>query len=148
MKIVLLSPNCSKCRELLDNSLFRQFVSELLKDDGVIAIGDESYIYGFDYTDKNIYFNRIGYETPSVLDLDSFDISAIGDFTVNNFVSFLKKMPRYYRPRKSEDQSEEKGRKRSSSRSGSRSEFVARKKLKKEIKKASSNCVNDVCVEV
>ena len=135
----------------MDTSLFRQFMSELLKDDGFIAVGDEAYIYGFDYTDKNIYFDRIGYETPSVIDLDKFDIAAFGSFDIAAFVTYLRKLPRYYRFKESSSGSTSKkrsSRKSSNSSSSNISEFVARKKLKKDIKKASSGCVDDVCVEV
>jgi hypothetical protein len=129
------------------NSLFRQFVKE-----SEIVVGDESYIYGFDYTDRNIYFGGVGYETPSVLDIEGFNVRSIPEFTLKDFVAFVRKLPRYYRA-SSKESSEESSSSRSSSSRKSRSrsrysEFVSRKQLKRDVKKAASGCVDDVCVEV
>jgi len=110
MRFVLISPDCHKCREMLErNSLFRQFVKE-----SEIVVGDESYIYGFDYTDRNIYFGGVGYETPSVLDIEGFNVRSIPEFTLKDFVAFVRKLPRYYRA-SSKESSEESSSSRSSS---------------------------------
>ena len=147
MKIVLVSPNCSKCKELLErNSVFRQFITEVNSGKGMIASGSEAYLYGFDYSDSNIFFGRVGFNTPSVLDLDSFEVVALSDFSVRDFVAFLKKMPRYYRGknRGEKDEGEE-----SSGRSRrKRNEFVERKQLKKDMKVFLEGCEGDVCREV
>jgi hypothetical protein len=110
----------------------------------MIAVGDEAYLYGFDYTFSNIFFGRVSYETPSVMDLNTFDIVSIPEFTVKDFVAMLRKLPRV-RTRKSESEEEKEARSR---RSGKRNEFVERKQLKKQIKKAMEGCLGDVCVEV
>jgi len=143
LKVLLISKHCSKCNELLQTSLFRQFVSEVLKE-GFVVSGEEAYVFGFDYTDKNIYFDRVGYETPSVMDTAMFDIVGIGEFSVRDFVALLKKLPRRVRSSGGSGEEEESGaRKR-----GRRSNFVKRKQLKKELKRASEGCLGDVCVEV
>jgi hypothetical protein len=153
MKIVLISPSCSKCRELLErNAVFRQFISEVNHGKGMIVVGEEAYLYGFDYTFSNIFFGRVSYETPSVIDLDTFDIVAVPEFSVKDFVAMLKKLPRVRISGKSEGV-EETGSSRSGRRSSRRgktgyNEFVARKQLKKDLKKIESGCVGDVCVEV
>jgi len=146
VKIVLISPDCSKCKELLErNSVFRQFVSEVNSGKGMIAVGAEGYLYGFDYSDSNIFFGRVGFNTPSVLDSDSFEVMALPDFSVKDFVAFLKKMPRYYRGKKSEREGEESSGRRSRRK---RNEFVEAKQLKKDIKKVLEGCEGDVCREV
>jgi hypothetical protein len=143
MKLLLISPNCVKCRELLENSLFRQFVSELVKDGGMVVVGDEAYLFGFDYNDKNLLFGGIGYETPSIIDLRTFDSRSIHEFTVNTFVSYLRKMPRSVRSRSSESRAR---RRKSES---EYNEFVKAKQLKKELKKAMScEGEGDVCREI
>jgi len=145
MKVVLISPDCSKCKELLErNSVFRQFVSEVNSGKGVVAVGEEAYLYGFDYTFSNLFFGRVSYEAPSVMDLDRFEVMALHDFGVRDFVAFLKKMPRYYRGKKSEGEGEESSGGRSRRK---RSGFVERKQLKKDLKKALEGCLGDVCVE-
>jgi len=146
VKIVLISPDCSRCKELLErNSVFRQFITEVNGGKGMIAVGEEAYLYGFDYSDSNMFFGRVGFNTPSVLDLDSFEVMALPDFSVRDFVAFLKKMPRYYRGKKSEGEGEgSSGR----SRSRKRNEFVERKQLKKDLKKVLEGCEGDVCREV
>jgi hypothetical protein len=128
------------------NALFRQFVKE-----SEIVVSDESYIYGFDYTDRNIYFGGVGYETPSVLDVESFNVRPIPEFTLKDFVAFVRKLPRYYRASSKESSEESSSSTSSSSRRKSRSRssgFVGRKQLKRDVKKAASGCVDDVCVEV
>jgi hypothetical protein len=143
MKIVLISPSCTKCKELLErSSVFRQFVSEVNSGKGVVAVGEEAYLYGFDYSDSNIFFGRVGFSTPSVLDSDSFEVVALPDFSVRDFVAFLKKMPRYYRGKKGGDEGESGSRSRRK-----RNEFVERKQLRKDLKKALEGCLGDVCVE-
>jgi hypothetical protein len=150
MKIVLISPNCSKCKELLErNSVFRQFIGEINDGKGIIAVGEEAYLYGFDYTFANLFFGRVSYETPSVVDLDTMEIAAIPEFSVKDFVAMLKKLPKGYRGKRSEKSGEE-GEARSSRKRSRRSkynEFVEKKQLKKELKKIESGCVGDVCVE-
>jgi hypothetical protein len=128
------------------NSLFRQFVKE-----SVVVVGEEAYLYGFDYTDRNIYFGGVGYETPSVLDIEGFNVRSIPEFTLKDFVAFMRKLPRYYRASSKEESSEESSSSTSSSSRKSRSRssgFVGRKQLKRDVKKAASGCVGDVCVEV
>jgi hypothetical protein len=111
----------------------------------VVAVGEEAYLYGFDYTFSNIFFGRASYEAPSVMDLNMFDIVAVPEFSARDFVAFLKKVPRHYRGKKGEGEGEEpSGRSR---RSRKRSEFVERKQLKKDLKKALEGCLGDVCVE-
>ena len=142
MKIVLISPSCVKCKELLErNSVFRQFVSEVNSGKGMVAVGEEAYLYGFDYTFSNLFFGRVGFETPSVMDLNVFDIVAVPEFSAREFVALLKKMPRV-RTKKSEAEGEEA---RSSRRR--RNSFVEKKQLKKDLKKALEGCLGDVCVE-
>ena len=146
MKIVLISPHCQKCKELLErNSVFRQFISEVNHGKGMIAVGDEAYLYGFDYTFANLFFGRVSYETPSVMDLNTFDVVAVPEFTVKDFVAMLRKLPRVRASGRSESEEEEKVR--TSRRSGKRNEFVERKQLKKDLKKALEGCLGDVCVE-
>jgi hypothetical protein len=141
VKIVLISRGCSKCRELLErSSVFRQFIAEVNSGKGMVAVGDEAYIYGFDYTFSNLFFGVVGYETPCVVDLGSGDVIALPDFSVRDFVAFLKKMPRYYRGKGGESSGRSK-------RSRRRNEFVERKQLKKDLKKALEGCLGDVCVE-
>lgn len=143
MKIVLISPSCTKCKELLErNSVFRQFVSEVNSGKGMVAVGEEAYLYGFDYTFSNLFFGRVGFETPSVMDLNMFDIVAVPEFSAREFVALLKKMPRV-RAKKSEAEGE--GEARLSRRR--RSSFVEKKQLKKDLKKALEGCLGDVCVE-
>jgi hypothetical protein len=143
MKIVLISPSCSKCKELLErNAVFRQFISEVNSGKGMVAVGEEAYLYGFDYTFSNIFFGRVSYEAPSVVDLNMFDIVAVPEFSTREFVALLKKMPRV-RSKKSEGVGEEEAR---SSRRR-RSSFVEKKQLKKDLKKALEGCLGDVCVE-
>jgi hypothetical protein len=143
VKIVLISPSCTKCKELLErNSVFRQFVSEVNSGKGMVAVGEEAYLYGFDYTFSNLFFGRVGFETPSVMDLNMFDIVAVPEFSAREFVALLKKMPRV-RTKKSESGGE--GEARSSRRR--RSSFVEKKQLKKDLKKALEGCLGDVCVE-
>ena len=103
MKIVLISPHCAKCKELLEkNSVFRQFIGEINQGKGLIAVGEEAYLYGFDYTFSNLFFGRVSFETPSVMDLDTMDIMPVPEFTVKDFVALLKKLPKGYRSRSSE----------------------------------------------
>jgi hypothetical protein len=151
MKIVLISPNCAKCKELLEkNSVFRQFIGEINQGKGLIAVGEEAYLYGFDYTFSNLFFGRVSFETPSVVDIDTMDIMPIPEFSVKDFVAMLKKLPRVRTSRSGESGEEVEAR---SSRRGSRrrrsryNEFVESKQLKKELKKIESGCVGDVCVE-
>jgi len=144
LKVLLISKYCSKCKELLNTSLFRQFVSEVLRE-GFVVVGDEAYIFGFDYTDKNIYFDRVGYETPSVMDTSVFDIIGIGEFSVGDFVALLKKLPKRVRSGGGSGEGEEEG---GTRKRGRRSSFVKRKQLKKELKRASEGCLGDVCEEV
>jgi hypothetical protein len=146
VKIVLISPHCQKCKELLErNSVFRQFISEVNHGKGIIAVGEEAYLYGFDYTFANLFFGRVSYETPSIIDLDMFEIVSVPEFTVKDFVAMLKKLPRVRTSKKVESEEEEQAR--SSRRSRKRNEFVERKQLKKDLKKALEGCVGDVCVE-
>jgi len=146
MKIVLVSPSCSKCKELLErNSVFRQFVSEVNSGKGMIAVGEEGYLYGFDYSDSNIFFGRVGFNTPSVMDLNTFDIVAVPEFSAREFVALLKKMPRVRTSKKSEGEEEARSSSRGSGRR--RSRFVEEKQLKKDLKKALEGCLGDVCVE-
>lgn len=144
MKIVLISPSCSKCKELLErNSVFRQFISEVNSGKGMVAVSEEGYLYGFDYTFSNLFFGRVGFETPSVMDLNMFDIVAVPEFSAREFAALLKKLPRVRTSKKSEAEGEEKaqsGRRR-------RSSFVESKQLKKDLKKALEGCLGDVCVE-
>jgi hypothetical protein len=144
MKIVLISPSCTKCKELLErNSVFRQFVSEVNSGKGMVAVGEEAYLYGFDYTFYNIFFGRVSYEAPSVMDLNTFDVVAVPEFSAREFVALLKKMPRVRTSKKSGAEGEEEAR---SSRRR-RSSFVEKKQLKKDLKKALEGCLGDVCVE-
>jgi hypothetical protein len=142
MKIVLVSPSCTKCKELLENSVFRQFISEVNSGKGMVAVGEEAYLYGFDYTFSNIFSGRVSYEAPSVVDLNTFDVVAVPEFSTREFVALLRKMPRV-RSKKSEAEGEEGPR---SSRRR-RSSFVEKKQLKKDLKKALEGCLGDVCVE-
>lgn len=123
--------------------MFRQFIAEVNSGKGMVAVGDEAYIYGFDYTFSNLFFGRVGYETPCVVDLGSGDVIALPDFSVRDFVAFLKKMPRYYRGKRGGGESS--GRSKRSRRR--RNEFVERKQLKKDLKKALEGCLGGVCVE-
>jgi len=151
MKIVLISPSCTKCKELLErNSVFRQFVSEVNSGKGMVAVGEEAYLYGFDYTFSNLFFGRVGFETPSVMDLNTFDIVAVPEFSAREFVALLKKMPRVRTSKKSESEGEEEAR--SSSRRSRKgrskyNEFVEKKQLKKDLVKALEGCIGDVCIE-
>jgi hypothetical protein len=124
--------------------VFRQFISEINHGKGVIAVGEEAYLYGFDYTFSNLFFGRVGFETPSVMDLNTFDIVAIPEFSVKDFVAMLKKLPRVRTSSKSRSEGEEESSRRGSRR---RNEFVERKQLKKDLKKALEGCLGDVCVE-
>jgi len=134
---ILISLRCEKCKEMLDGSLFRQFINEV-KD---IVVDDEAYVYGFDYSDKNIYFNVVGYETPCLID-DRFNVRSVNEFTIKDFTAYLRKLPRYI-PRSRKEKSEVVT---STARSRSRSKgrWLENKKMKKDIKRA---CVDNVCFE-
>jgi hypothetical protein len=112
----------------------------------MIAVGEEAYLYGFDYTFANLFFGRVSYETPCVIDLSMFEIVSLPEFTVKDFVAMLRKLPRVRTSRRGESEEEEQAR--SSRRSGKRSEFVERKQLKRDLKRIESGCAGDVCVEV
>jgi hypothetical protein len=120
-------------------------VSEVNSGKGMIAVGEEGYLYGFDYSDSNIFFGRVGFNTPSVMDLNTFDIVAVPEFSAREFVALLKKMPRVRTSKKSEGEEEARSSSRGSGRR--RSRFVEEKQLKKDLKKALEGCLGDVCVE-
>jgi hypothetical protein len=123
--------------------VFRQFISEVNSGKGMVAVGEEAYLYGFDYTFSNLFFGRAGFEAPSVMDLNVFDIVAVPEFSAREFVALLKKMPRVRAAKRSEAEGEEEAR---PSRRR-RSSFVEKKQFKKDLKKALEGCLGDVCVE-
>jgi len=143
---LVISRNCSNCDKLIERRDFK----ELLKLVDDIAVDEEAYIMGADFTYSNILQRTLGYDTPAVV---------LGD----DVIPYTKLLDLLYAEKRA------KGRvssilnviRRSSSKSGggaeratsskkskSRTPFIEKQEMKRKFTRASlGSCEGNVCRE-
>ncbi len=144
---LVISRNCPNCEKLAERRDFR----ELLKLVNDIAIDEEAYLVGADFTYRNILERSLGFETPSIVIGDEvIPYSKLIDLMytekrTKGRVSSVLNVLRRSRGSKSESGSLKVTSSKSSKR---RSSFVEKQELKRKLSRASlGSCEGNVCRE-
>jgi len=144
---LVISRNCTNCEKLAERRDFR----ELLKLVNDIAIDEEAYLVGADFTYRNILERSLGFETPSIVIGDEvIPYSKLIDLMytekrTKGRVSSVLNVLRRSRGSKSEGSAPKLT---SSKRSKKKSGFVEKQELKRKLSRASlGSCEGNVCRE-
>ncbi len=141
---LVISRNCSNCEKLIERRDFK----ELLKLVDDVAIDEEAYIAGADFTFRNIYERSLGYDTPAiVLGDDVIPYTKLMDFLFTEkrakgrISAFLNVVKRSKTGGGSERATSHKKSKRGSS-------FIEKQEMKRRFTRASlESCEGNVCRE-
>jgi len=145
--IIILGKNCPHCKELLESSVFKEFI-RAAHDRLAFVFDDEGYLFGADYSNiTDLLERRAGISTPTIALREDVDVLENSP----NAMMWIAKMlgvPFIARRRRSSGSSSKGASRRGSRSSGRTNEFVERKKLRKEVRRTMMGCEGEVCKEV
>lgn len=141
---LVISRNCSNCEKLIEKRDFR----ELLKLVNDVAIDEEAYLVGADFTFRNILERTLGYDTPAVvLGDDVIPYTKLLDlmYTEKRTKGRVSAVLNVLRRSKSGESGESSS---SSKKSKRRSSFVEKQEMKRRFARAAlGSCEGNVCRE-
>jgi len=143
--IIILGKNCPHCKELLESSVFKEFIRAAY-DRLAFVFDDEGYLFGADYSNiTDLLERRAGISTPTIALREDVDVL---ENNPNAMMRIAKMLGVPFIARRRRRSSESSSSRASRRRSSKTNEFVERKKLRKEVRRAMSGCEGEVCKEV